>query len=102
MKALFILPVILFAVLCANDKDESNECCPKKIVGGKTYIYTGKADKLETMQHKCSNPCLYTMEGGDNMKFCFKPGQLESKCSATLMTPGGVESAGGLYALPKK
>ena len=80
MKTPLILTVILFAVLSAKDADKGSECCPKKVVGGKTYIHIGKADKSEAMQFKCSNPCVYTMEGDDNEKFCFKPGQMESKC----------------------
>ena len=100
MKPFFILPVFLLAVLSAkDDDDEGRPCCPKKIVGGKTflyflnfffyfiflgktYMYTGKLDKMEAMQYKCSNPCLYTMEGDDeDKKFCFKPGKQESKCA---------------------
>ena len=80
MKTISIFPVILFAFLSANDDGENIECCPKKIVGGKTYNHIGKADKSEAMQFKCSNPCVYTLEGNNNEKFCFKPGQLESKC----------------------
>ena len=45
-------------------------------------MYTGKLDKMEAMQYKCSNPCLYTMDGDDeDKKFCFKPGKQESKCA---------------------
>ena len=72
---------------------------------GKTYMYTGKLDKSEAMQYKCSNPCLYTMEGDDDKKFCFKPGQQESKCavgstgmpnfSRTSPGPGGMSSSPG-------
>ena len=130
MKTIVILPVILFAFLSANDDGEDIECCPKKIVGGKTYIHIGKADKSEAMQFKCSSPCVYTLEGDNSEKFCFKPGQLESKCvkdstgmtdySTTSPRPGGSTSpdssttpggsttsggsgppmTGGLYALP--
>ena len=120
MKTLFILTVILFAVLSAKDADKGSECCPKKIVGGKTYIHIGEADKSEAMQFKCFNPCVYIMEGDENEKFCFKPGQLESKCvsgstgmpdySSTSSGPGGltpptttggvgVSVSGGLYPL---
>ena len=68
-------------------------------------MYTGKLDKSEAMQYKCSNPCLYTMEGDDDKKFCFKPGQQESKCavgstgmpnfSRTSPGPGGMSSSPG-------
>ena len=50
MKTLFIFPLILFAFLSANDDGEDIECCPKKIVGGKTYIYDGKAEQKEVAQ----------------------------------------------------
>ena len=118
MNTIVILPVILFAFLSANDDGEDVECCPKKIVGGKTYTHIGKADKSEAMQFECSNPCVYNLEGDDNEEFCFGPGQLESKCikDSTGMpdysstTPGPEDSTtsggsgppmtGGLYALP--
>ena len=84
MKPSFILPVFLFAFLTAAKDDDDMDrppCCPKKIVGGKTYMLAGKLDKMEAMQYKCSSPCLYTMAGDDEKKFCFKPGKQESKCA---------------------
>ena len=92
MKPSFLLPVLLFAFLSAANDDDEMECCPKKIVGGKTYILAGKLDKMKAMQYKCASPCLYTMDGDDKGKFCFKPGNQESKCSSPMLgfstTPG--------------
>ena len=108
MKPSFILPVFLFAILSAAKDDDDMDrppCCPKKIVGGKTYMLAGKLDKMEAMQYKCSSPCLYTMAGDDEKKFCFKPGKQESKCamnstgmpnySKTSPMPGFSTSPGG-------
>ena len=81
MKPSFLLPVLLFAFLSAANDDDEMECCPKKIVGGKTYMLAGKLDKVKAMQYKCASPCLYTMAGDDEKKFCFKPGKQESKCA---------------------
>ena len=105
MKPSFILPVFLFAFLSAKEDDDKMPCCPKKIVGGKTYMLAGKLDKMEAMKYKCSSPCLYTMAGSDDKKFCFKPGSQESKCamnstgmpnfSRTSPMPGFSTTAGG-------
>ena len=81
MKPSFILPVLLFAFLSAANDDDEMECCAKKIVGGKTYMLASKLDKMEAVQYKCASPCLYTMDGDDEEKFCFKPGKQESKCA---------------------
>ena len=105
MKPSFLLPVFLFAFLSAKEDDDKMPCCPKKIVGGKTYMLAGKLDKMEAMKYKCSSPCLYTMAGYDDKKFCFKPGTQESKCamnstgmpnfSRTTPMPGFSTTSGG-------
>ena len=59
MKPSFILSVFLFALLSAANEDDDTDrppCCPKKIVGGKTYMLAGELDKMEAMQYQCSSP----------------------------------------------
>ena len=90
MKTFLLFPVFIFTVLSNKDEGEGTPCCHKKIVDGKTYIHAGNAGKSEAMQYKCSNTCVYTLEGDDDKKFCFRPGQQESKCAMT---------TGGLFAM---
>ena len=141
MKLIFILPVFLFAILFAQDDAQlAGMCgCTKKIVGDKTYILSGLITNDEAKKCfvndefdesafdycKCPLPCTYTLEGDNDKKFCFKPGQKESKCligsnlipnfsetspgpggittstesSGSLMTTWGAGGSGGLYAL---
>ena len=99
MKSYFALLAFCFSSLFSAENDDGRPCCSKKIVGGKTYMHTGKLDEMEAMKYKCSSPCLYKMEGNDDIEFCFKPGRQESTCammgsslpmSPTQGPPGGL------------
>ena len=62
-------------------------------------MLAGKFTKEEAKEYYCSSPCLYTMEGDDEKKFCFKPGSQESKCAVrpdmgSSMGPGYSTSPG--------
>ena len=48
-----------------------------KIVGGKKYHLVGKS--TEASDYGCTNDCTYMSEGSD-VKYCFKPGNLQSEC----------------------
>jgi len=52
-------------------------CCPWKMVGMKKYKLVGQSD--EAWDYGCSSDCTYMTEGSD-VKYCFKPGGLESEC----------------------
>jgi len=53
------------------------ECCMWKMVGGRTYRLVERTD--EAFDYLCTTDCVYMTEGSD-VKFCFKPGGLESEC----------------------
>merc|ERR1711953_1062357 len=53
------------------------ECCKWKVVGGKKYQLVGFSD--DTWDYGCTSDCTYMTEGSD-IKYCFKPGSLESEC----------------------
>ena len=56
---------------------EEGECCMWKMVGGRTYRLVERTD--EAFDYLCTTDCVYMTEGSD-VKFCFKPGGLESEC----------------------
>jgi len=47
------------------------------MVGGRTYRLVERTD--EAFDYLCTTDCVYMTEGSD-VKFCFKPGGLESEC----------------------
>ena len=58
---------------------EAGECCRRKVVGGITYRLVERLPIAFTYPYYCSTNCVYMTEGSD-VKFCFKPGGLESEC----------------------
>merc|ERR1719507_2056295 len=79
----FIVLNILVSVVVVNVGGQSTEdwtdweCCPWKMVGMKKYRLVGQSD--EAWDYGCSSDCTYKTEGSD-VKYCFKPGGLESEC----------------------
>ena len=69
-------------------KFEGGECCPKKIVGGKTYNLVRNNDKDINPSLGCKNACSYALENDPNpgQKYCFAPGEKEVKC----LSSGGI------------
>merc|ERR1711953_1389894 len=91
MRPLILLPITIFSYVFS----QTDECCPKKIVGGKKYVLAGSED---TTQYKCTNNCVYNMVGDDKKnKYCFKPGSKESECMDDMTTGGmGGMTTGGM------
>merc|ERR1719189_586013 len=80
MKPIILLPIVLFAYLYAQRPD--GDCCPKKVVGGKTYTFIGTGPDEVVRRYNCSSNCFYSLLEDASTKFCFKPGMFESKCAA--------------------
>ena len=63
-------------------KISDEKCCPFKDVGGKIYKFVDHVSDEEKDRFKCSDTCAYEYAGKETgEKFCFRPGQLESKCT---------------------
>merc|ERR1719189_1523003 len=98
MKPIILLPIVLFAYLYAQRPD--GDCCPKKVVGGKTYTFIGTGPDEVVRRYNCSSNCFYSLLEEPSTKFCFKPGMFESKCAAdgnmtmSTMSGGGMSSQG--------
>ena len=58
---------------------ESEECCRRKVVGGRTYRLFERSDEAFDSPNFCTTDCVYMTEGS-GVKYCFKPGGLESEC----------------------
>ena len=58
---------------------EAGECCRRKVVGGITYRLVERLPIAFTYPYYCSTDCVYMTEGSD-VKYCFRPGGLESEC----------------------
>merc|ERR1711971_120637 len=85
MMKSFIILNILVSVVVVNVGGQSSspswtdgECCPTKMVGGKKYRLVGQSD--EAWDFGCSRDCTYKTRDSD-VKYCFKPGSLNSECS---------------------
>jgi len=84
MMKSFIILNILVSVVVVNVGGQSSspswtdgECCPTKMVGGKKYRLVGQSD--EAWDFGCSSDCTYKTRDSD-VKYCFKPGSLNSEC----------------------
>ena len=58
---------------------EAGECCRRKVVGGRTYRLFERSDEAFDSPNFCTTDCVYMSEGS-GVKYCFKPGGLESEC----------------------
>merc|ERR1719410_1654374 len=85
MKSFIILNILVFVYVGGQSSPrppnwgEAGECCRRKVVGGITYRLVERSNLAFTYPYYCSTNCVYMTEGSD-VKYCFRPGGLESEC----------------------
>merc|ERR1711874_115911 len=86
MKSFIILNILVFVYVGGQSSPrppnwggESEDCCRRKVVGGRTYRLVERSDEAFDSPNFCTTDCVYMTEGSD-VKYCFRPGGLESEC----------------------
>ena len=84
--------LILTLLFCFCRENEATEnCCPLKVVGGKTYIFS-RENKKETEKSGCKDSCVYTSREDESAipsEICFKSGEHNAMCVEEAVHLGG-------------
>ncbi|XP_023344140.1 uncharacterized protein LOC111713505, partial [Eurytemora carolleeae] len=76
-------PDMIFFILHLLIGLANAECCPKKLNGGDTYIFSEMGP--DTSQYNCRDSCMYIKEGDSetNSRYCFAIGGVsQTQCIA--------------------
>ena len=67
---------ILLLTTLIKQSEQHENCCQKKIVGGKSYTLVQSGEQVPS---RCKNSCVY-QEDGKSSQVCFAPGDLKVTC----------------------